>query len=107
MLKTPNYLTIEENIALIDEPNSQICLRILNDNRPLFEKARGSTHNHQTWEGGYIDHVTDGMNYCRHLYAFMRVSGDPSPLLALMRFWSFSCMTWKSPGGLWLLLTVV
>ena len=79
MLKTPNYLTIEENIALIDEPNSQICLRILNDNQPLFEKARGSTHNHQTWEGGYIDHVTDGMNYCRHLYAFDASFGRPLP----------------------------
>lgn len=54
-------------------------MTILRDNRLLFETARGSTHNHQTWEGGYIDHVTDGMNYARHLYAFDEAFGRPLP----------------------------
>lgn len=72
-----DWLSIEENLALIEEPNQSICLNILGDNRPLFEKVRGSTHNHQTWEGGYIDHVTDGMNYGRHLYAFDEAFGRP------------------------------
>lgn len=65
-----DYLTIEELLALIDGPFRNVCERILSDHRALFEKARGSTYNHQTWEGGYIDHVTDAMNYARHLYAF-------------------------------------
>lgn len=67
---TLDYLLIEQNIDLIDEPNKTICHTILTDNRALFEQARGSTHNHQTWDGGYIDHITDGMNYARHLYDF-------------------------------------
>lgn len=74
-----DWLSIEENLALIEEPNRSICLNILRDNRPLFEKVRGSTHNHQTWEGGYIDHVTDGMNYGRHLYALDEAFGRPLP----------------------------
>lgn len=74
-----DYLTIDELVELIDEPNRDICKRILADHRPLFEKARGSTHNHQTWEGGYIDHVTDGMNYARHLYVFDEAFGRPLP----------------------------
>jgi hypothetical protein len=74
-----NYLTAEEKIDLIEEPNRQICHTILRENRALFEKAPGSTHNHQTWEGGYIDHVTDGMNYVRHLYAFDASFGRPLP----------------------------
>jgi hypothetical protein len=74
-----DWLSIEENLALIEEPDRSICLSILRDNRPLFEKVRGSTHNHQTWEGGYIDHVTDGMNYGRHLYAFDEAFGRPLP----------------------------
>ncbi len=78
-LLTLDYLRIEENLSLIEEPNRSICLNILSDNRPLFEKVRGSTHNHQTWEGGYIDHVTDGMNYGRHLYAFDEAFGRPLP----------------------------
>ncbi len=66
----PDYLPIEQLIDLIDEPNRTCCHKILKDNRGLFEKARGSTNNHQTWKGGYIDHITDGMNYARHLYYF-------------------------------------
>jgi len=76
---TLNYLPIERLLDLIDEPNRTICHAILSDNRKLFEKARGATHNHQTWEGGYIDHVTDGMNYGRHLYAFDEAFGRPLP----------------------------
>lgn len=72
-----NYIPIENLIDLIDEPNRIICKRILTDHRALFEKAQGSTHNHQAWEGGYIDHVTDGMNYGRHLYAFDNAFGRP------------------------------
>lgn len=74
-----SYRPIESLINLIDDPNRTICHTILKDNRPLFETARGSTHNHQTWEGGYIDHVTDGMNYARHLYSFDAAFGRPMP----------------------------
>lgn len=74
-----DYLPVERLLDLIEEPHQSACRRILADHRELFEKARGSTHNHQTWEGGYIDHVTDGMNYARHLYAFDKAFGRPMP----------------------------
>lgn len=73
------YRTIEELILRIDEPYRSGCTAILNDHRALFEKARGSTHNHQTWDGGYIDHITDGMNFIVHLYEFMSSFGRPLP----------------------------
>lgn len=73
------YLTIEDLIRRIDEPYRAACFTILKEHRALFEKARGSTHNHQTWEGGYIDHVTDGMNFAVRLYAFMNSFGRPLP----------------------------
>jgi hypothetical protein len=73
------YRTIEELIGRIDEPYRSACFEILNDHRALFEKARGSTHNHQTWEGGYIDHITDGMNFIVHLYEFMKSFGRRLP----------------------------
>lgn len=53
---TPKYFSIEELISFIAEPNRTACFKILNENRALFEKVRGSTHNHQTWDGGFIDH---------------------------------------------------
>lgn len=74
-----DYLPIDQLLDLIDEPYKTGTKRLLNENRNLFEKARGSTHNHQTWDGGYIDHVTDGMNYGRHLYAFDTAFGRPLP----------------------------
>lgn len=73
------YLRIEALLDRIDEPNRTACRKILNDNRMLFESARGSTHNHQTWDGGYLDHVVDGMNYARHLHAFDASFGRPLP----------------------------
>ena len=71
------YLSIDQLVALIDPPYRAICQQILAEHRRLFETTRGSTHNHQTWTGGYIDHITDGMNYTCHLYAFEAAFGRP------------------------------
>lgn len=73
------YFSIEELIEFIDLPYKEGCFAILQNNRQLFEKTFGSTHNHQAWEGGYIDHVTDGMNYAFYLYEFDASFGRPLP----------------------------
>jgi len=54
---------------MLDEPNRTACARLLADHRTLFATVQGSTHNHQTWPGGYLDHVTDAMNIAVVLYA--------------------------------------
>lgn len=77
--RTLDYLSIEALLEFIDEPARGVCQRILAENRDLFERTRGSTHNHQVWDGGYIDHVTDGLNYARHLYALTAGLGRPLP----------------------------
>jgi hypothetical protein len=74
-----DYLPIEALVAMIDEPNRLPCQRILTEHRCLFEHVHGSTHNHQTWSGGYIDHVTDCMNFIRHLFTFVSAFGRPMP----------------------------
>jgi hypothetical protein len=33
------------------------------------QQAKGSNHNHQTWEGGYIDHIVETMNIAAWLYS--------------------------------------
>lgn len=78
-MSTPKYYTIEELISHIDSPYKEGCQKILVEHRKLFEKTRGSTHNHQTWDGGYIDHVTDCLNYAFHLYDFDTTFGRPLP----------------------------
>jgi len=79
IVSSPHYFTIEELLGQIQEPWQSGCVQILHDHRALFERTRGSTHNHQTWPGGYIDHITDGMNYAYHLYDFDQTFGRPLP----------------------------
>lgn len=74
-----NYSPIEHLLSFIDEPHQRACRSILSDHRIRFERVQGSTHNHQAWEGGYIDHITDGLNFARHLYTFMASFGRPLP----------------------------
>ncbi len=78
-MSTPKYFTIEDLIGFIDEPNRSACLRILNENRKLFETIPGSTHNHQTFVGGYFSHILDCMNYAYYLYDFDASFGRPLP----------------------------
>lgn len=73
------YLSIDTLIGLINGQNGTICTHILEENRELFEMARGSTHNHQTWDGGYIDHITDCMNFGANFYDFITAFGRPTP----------------------------
>jgi hypothetical protein len=49
-------------LEMIDEPNGAACRQLYADNYERFHAAPGSSHNHQAWPGGYIDHVTDAMN---------------------------------------------
>ena len=62
------YVVIDDLIQLITEPNRTAVRKILADNRELFGKVQGSTHNHQAWPGGYLDHVTEVMNIAVVLY---------------------------------------
>ncbi len=62
------YFTIDHLLGLIHEPNGSSCKRLLNDNRELFRAVQGSTHNHQAWPGGYLDHVTEVMNIAKTLF---------------------------------------
>lgn len=74
-----SYQKLGDLIHLIDEPARFVCLKIWQDHQELFEKTRGSTHNHQIWDGGYIDHITDGLNYARCLYQLDASFGRPMP----------------------------
>jgi hypothetical protein len=67
----PSYGTVRYLLEMIDKPNGDACLAMLEDHRKLFQRVQGSTHNHQAWPGGYIDHVGEVMNIARFLYTAM------------------------------------
>ncbi|MDO8511252.1 MAG: hypothetical protein Q7S55_03740 [Nanoarchaeota archaeon] len=62
------YHPLNELVDMIEEPSASLCRKVLADNYDLFSKAIGSTHNHQAWEGGYLDHLTEIMNIAVLLY---------------------------------------
>lgn len=59
-------------LKLIDEENRNQCIelyRFLLDN---CMEAKGSSHNHQNWEGGYFDHIEEVLNYAIELYELLK-----------------------------------
>jgi 23S rRNA maturation-related 3'-5' exoribonuclease YhaM len=62
------YASVEQLVHLIDDPNGAACARILADHRELLATVQGSTHNHQAWRGGYLDHISEVMNIAVVLY---------------------------------------
>lgn len=65
------YLTLDQMVEMIDEPNRTGCRRIVSEHRKLFQTVQGSTNNHQAWAGGYFDHVQEIMNIVIVLYLRM------------------------------------
>jgi len=63
------YLSLVELLGLVDEPYRAALRRLLEEHGELFRAARGSSHNHQAWAGGYADHVGEVMNAAVVLYA--------------------------------------
>ena len=76
-IESPVYSRIEELLDRYSVPHGDKCLKILKDHRKLFETAPGSSHNHQTWRGGYIDHVHEVMNWAVLFYSVIKNVGRP------------------------------
>lgn len=65
------YKTIEELIDMIERPIKTVIFDIYQSHKDNFKTAPGSEHNHQAWEGGYIDHLVEVMNIARLFYGAM------------------------------------
>lgn len=78
-MQKPPYYTILEMIEMMEEPFRSACRRSYIENEALFRTARGSTHNHQAWPGGYHDHVEDAMNKAVREVCDELATGRPMP----------------------------
>lgn len=70
------YKTLEELIDMIEGPLKTKIFYIYQSNHESFLKNTGSQHNHQPWQGGYIDHVVETMNIARLLHQVMMSKRD-------------------------------
>jgi hypothetical protein len=64
------YLELEELFDLFDTID-RAYRRVYDENHQLFEKAPGSSHNHQAWEGGYMSHLLEVLNIACQQYNWM------------------------------------
>jgi hypothetical protein len=64
----PPYLSLGELLQRVDEPDRSAFQRLLAESDEVFRSARGSSHNHQAWPGGYADHIREVMNTAVVLY---------------------------------------
>ncbi len=60
--------TLEEYLLLIHAPNDARCARLLEDHKEKIISSPGSKRKHQAWEGGYVDHLTETMQFATDLY---------------------------------------
>ncbi len=66
-----NYLNLKQLINLIEEPNRDFCINLLNENEKRFKDSPGSLTKHQAWVGGYIHHLEEVMNFGCELFSLM------------------------------------
>lgn len=59
---------IEDYLELIDKENKFQCFYLYEFLLTNCLEAKGSSHNHQSWEGGYFDHIDEVFKYCLKLY---------------------------------------
>src|SRR5271166_6499633 len=67
-LEAGHYLDLNSLLSLIPDPNHEPFWDMLHENKTCFLEAAGSSHNHQAWEGGYLDHVVETMNIACQLF---------------------------------------
>jgi hypothetical protein len=62
------YLSFGELLQRMDQPFRSTFQQLIAGYDDLFRSARGSSHNHQAWIGGYADHVQEVLNIAVVLY---------------------------------------
>jgi len=67
-MESGHYLDFTSLMHLITSRNRDCLWTIVKTNISEFRAAKGSSNNHQAWEGGYIDHVSEVMNLACQLY---------------------------------------
>lgn len=53
--------------------NAPKLQRILDDNSAIIAKAKGSANNHQPWPGGFLQHISDTLDFASHIFSIERV----------------------------------
>jgi len=64
----PSMDNLKKFLDPLPDEQRKACLDFLNKNGERIRRAPGSTHNHQVWPGGYVDHVAEVMTFAIMFY---------------------------------------
>jgi hypothetical protein len=65
-------ITIDRFLGVLTGPRASALRRFHETHIGMFGQARGSSSNHQAWEGGYEDHLVQVLSYACWNYEMMR-----------------------------------
>lgn len=71
----PRLALLVDYVDRIDEPNRTATRKLLHDEGERIVLSPGSTHNHQTWPGGYVDHLIGMLEFGRE--TFINLKSEP------------------------------
>lgn len=75
LTKSLDYALLPDIIAQSDKAGS--IQRLYQHLGARLQEAAGSSHNHQAWPGGFLDHTLEVCNIAIQQYAWMKASGRP------------------------------
>lgn len=64
----PRVESLVDYTSAIEEPNREAIRRLLLEEGERIALSPGSTHNHQAWRGGYVDHMIGMIEAAKRLY---------------------------------------
>lgn len=62
------YYKLPELMTIMTHRNHAALVKLMDDHGIFMNTAKGSSKNHQAWEGGYLHHVVETMNICVWLH---------------------------------------
>jgi hypothetical protein len=62
-------LTLQDLLGEMEDSRREVILNIYFEYERVFAYAAGSSHNHQAWKGGYLDHIAETLRINRLTYA--------------------------------------
>lgn len=94
--------TITSYISQLQDPRKEAILAFHDKHVHLMERAYGSKNNHQTWEGGYLDHISECARIAEAMYSaltFIRPLGFELDLVIIVLYFHDIEKVWKYTSG--------
>jgi hypothetical protein len=63
------HKTLSDYLHALSDPRQQAILAFHQRHEHLIRQARGSSHNHQAWQGGYQDHLAETFRLAETMYS--------------------------------------